>query len=221
MSLPNLTFLETHRAMPLLTLPLRSSVVTLEGARVLLSPASTLTEAELRAAGEVTDIVAPNLLHTEGMTTAAAVFPGARLWGPGGVQERLPALRWHGVLGRDAWPYESELRQVAIAGMPSVRESVFLHVRSRALLVADLAFHIEESKGFGAWLILHAFGTYRRFATSRFYTGFVKDRQAFVASLVELAALDFDVVVPAHGTIVMTDGKARLLAALAERGYAV
>ncbi len=222
MSLPGLTFLETVRAMPLLVLPVRSTVVRLEGGVTLfVSPGSTLTEAELRSAGEVTDIVAPNLLHTEGVVSAAAAHPSARLWGPEGAQEKQPSLRWHGVLSRDPWPHEAELRHVAIGGMPGIRESVFLHVRSRTLLVTDLVFHLEDARGVGAWLFLHAFGTYRRFAVSRFYTRQVKDRDAFARSLGAIAALDFDAVVPAHGSIVTDGGKARLLAAFAERGYAV
>ncbi len=219
MSFDHLKFIEVEIQMPLMKLPVRTSLIELERARVLLSPASTLTEAQLRDAGEVTDIIAPNLFHTAGMKSAAAVHPRARLWGPVGIKEKLPELSWHGVLGVDAWPYDDELRHVALRGMPGFNESVFLHQRSRVLLVSDLAFNLEESRGIGAWLILSVFGTYRRFGVSRLFLRAVKDRAAFLESLQRIAALDFAHVAPAHGRVVSEEAKGKLLGALRERGY--
>jgi hypothetical protein len=215
----HLRFIEVALQMPLMKLPVRTSLIELERARVLLSPASTLTEAQLRDAGEVTDIIAPNLLHAGGMKNAAAAHPRARLWGPVGIKEKLPALSWHGILGVDAWPYDEELRHVALGGMPGFNESVFLHQRSRVLLVSDLLFNIEEPRGIGAWLILHLFGTYRRVGVNRLFLREVKDRAAFQDSIQRIAALDFSHVAPAHGGVVSERAKEKLLAALRERGY--
>ncbi|AKI98949.1 hypothetical protein ATI61_106329 [Archangium gephyra] len=219
MTFDHLKFIEVELQMPLMMLPVRTSLIELERARVLWSPASTLTEAQLREAGEVTDIIAPNLLHGGGMKAAAAAHPRARLWGPAGIKEKFPELSWHGVLGADPWPYDDELRHVALRGMPDFNESVFLHHRSKVLLVSDLVFNIEESRGLGPWLILHLFGTYRRLAVSRLFLRRVKDRAAFQESIERLAALDFSHVAPAHGRVVSEEGKQKLLAALRERGY--
>jgi hypothetical protein len=219
MTFDQLKFIEVDLQMPLMKLPVRTSLIELERARVLLSPASTLTEAQLRDAGEVTDIIAPSLLHSGGMKSAAAAHPRARLWGPVGIKEKLPALSWHGILGVDAWPYDGELRHVALRGMPDFNESVFLHLRSRVLLVSDLVFNIEEPRGMGAWLILNLFGTYRRLGVSRLFVRAVKDRAAFLESIKQIAALDFAHVAPAHGGVVSEGGKEKLLAALRERGY--
>jgi hypothetical protein len=221
MTFDHLRFIDVELQMPLMKLPVRTSVIELERARVLWSPASTLTEAQLRDAGEVTDIIAPNLLHGGGMKAAAAAHPRARLWGPAGIKEKFPELSWHGLLGVDPWPYDDELRHVALRGMPDFNESVFLHQRSKVLLVSDLVFNIEEaqSRGIGPWLILHLFGTYRRLAVSRLFLRYVKDRAAFQESIERLAALDFSHVAPAHGRVVSEGGKQKLLAALHERGY--
>lgn len=221
MSFDHLKFIEVEIQMPLMKLPVRTSLIELEGARVLLSPASTLTEAQLRDMGEVTDIIAPNLFHSGGVKAAAAVHPRARLWGPAGIKEKAPELPWHGILGVDAWPYDGELRHVAVRGMPDFNESVFLHHRSKVLLVSDLVFNIEESRGIGPWLILHVFGTYRRLGVSRLFLSRVKDRAAFQDSIERIAALDFSHVAPAHGRVVKEEGKAKLLTALRERGYTV
>jgi hypothetical protein len=162
--------------------------------------------------------VAPSLLHTAGMKSAAAAHPGARLWGPPGVREKHPELKWHGVLGVDPWPYESDLPFVALAGMPKVKEHVFLHKPSQALFVTDLAFNLTDPKGAGARLIYSLFGTWRRFAVSRLFLLYAKDRAALGRSLEPIAALDFRHVVPSHGEAMLDDGKARLLAAFRERG---
>lgn len=216
-----LTFIDASRRMPLLDLPIRTTVIELEGARLLFSPASTLSKAQLDGLGEITDIVCPSLLHAEGMAAAAASHPRARLWGPAGIREKVPALTWHGIVGSDPWPWATELPFVEIAGQPEMNEIVFLHARSKSLLVTDLVFNIERPSGAGAWIILHIFGTWRRFAVSRLFLRYVKDRGAFGQSMKRIAALDFDAVVPSHGEVVASGGKARLLAALRERGFEV
>ncbi|MGA9523807.1 MAG: hypothetical protein WBV82_20265 [Myxococcaceae bacterium] len=219
MTLPNVTFLDSAIQMPALMLPVRSVVVELEQARVLLSPGSKLSAQQLRDAGPVTDIVAPTLLHTAGMPAAAAAHPNARLWGASGCREKLPTLKWHGVLGVDPWPHERELVHIPLEGMPQLNESVFLHARSGALLVSDLVFNIADPKGFGSWLVYSVFGTYGRFAVSRLFLRYVKDRAAFERSLQRIASLEFDHIVPSHGSVYSGGAKAKLLEALRERGY--
>lgn len=222
MSLQNLTFLETDRAMPLMRLPLRTTVVQLDdGARVLIAPASTFSSELLRGAGAVTDIVVPNLLHTEGMRAASIAHPRARLWGPVGAAQKHPALHWGGVLGGDPWPYERELPLVPLAGMPTVNECVFVHPASRSLLVTDLVFNIEHPQGLRAWLVLELlFGAWKKLATPRLLVRMTRDRAALRSSLARVTEHPFDHLVPAHGSVVRRDGNARLLAALRERRLA-
>lgn len=213
----NLSFIDAVVQMPLLPLPVRCCVVEVEGGKVLISPSSALTEEELRAAGDVTDIVAPSLLHTAGMKRASAVFPRARVWGPEGCEQKQPTLVWTGRLGIDPWPWEQALPFVALRGMPAFNEVVFLHRASRSLLVTDFVFNLVDARGVGAWLILNMFGTWRRFGVSRLFLRGVKDKAAFKASVEEVMALDFDHVVPSHGSIAEGNGKALLQASLVER----
>jgi len=217
MSLPGTRLVEAKLPSLLMTLPVRSAVFELSDARVLWSPASSLTPAQLRELGEITDIVAPSLLHTGGVPGAAAAHPSARLWGPRGAREKQPALGWHGVFGVDAWPYDDELAVVPLDGAPKVREHLFLHRASRALYLVDAVFHVNDPEGPLTGLFLRMFGTYRRFAVSKLFLSMVRDRAAFEASVARVAALDFDHVVMAHGEAVLGDGKARLLEAFRER----
>lgn len=218
MNLPDLDLHTTVKRMPATDLPVTTSVAQLDRARVLLSPASTLSPEALRSFGAITDIVAPSLLHTAGIPGAAAVFPEARLWGPPGAAAKLPAVRWTGTLGVDPWPYEEELALLPVAGMPKVQEHLFLHKASRSLIATDLVFNVVEASGPGAWLFLHLFGTWRRLAVSRLFLRFVKDKARFRASLQRVAALEFDNLVPGHGAVVEGRGRERLVAALRERG---
>ena len=215
------TYLDATRKMPLVELPVRSAVIALDRGRILLSPAMNLTDAEIEETGAITDIVAPNLFHLDGVPRAAAKHPNARVWGPVGAKEKLPDVTWQGILGVDDWTHEKELAHVGLAGMPTVNESVFTHRASRTLLVSDLVFNIRGSRGFGPWLIFSLFGTKDRFGVSRFFSRMAKDKAAFEGSLKDLFALDFDAIVPSHGNVVPSGAKELLREALAERGYAV
>ncbi|MCI0570894.1 MAG: hypothetical protein L0Y66_09090 [Myxococcaceae bacterium] len=217
MSLPKTRFLDSTLRSPLMHLPVRTAVFELEKARILFAPGSKLTPEQLREAGPVTDIVAPSLMHTAGMKAAAAAHPDARLRGPVGVREKHPELTWHGILGVDAWPFESELALIPLPGMPSLAESAFLHHASKALYLTDMVFNISEPKGLAAWAFFRMCGTYRRFAVSKLFLRYAKDRPALEAAAARIAALDFQHVIPSHGEAVLNDGKSRLLAAFRER----
>lgn len=219
--LANLTLLDAERSMPLMKLPLRTVVVELKAARVLLSPASTMTVDELARLGDVTDIVAPNLVHLEGVPAAVKAHPKARVWGPKSAQKKAPEIAWQGTLGVDAWPYEDELALLPVEGMPRMKESLFLHRESKALLATDFAFNMGAPPGIGPRIVLGMFGTYGRFGVSRLFLMMVKDKAAFRRSIAPLADFDFEHLVPAHGGVVSQDAKPRLLAALSERGYAI
>ncbi len=213
----SLTYLDSVKKMPLLALPVRSPVVQLAGARILISPGSTLTAAQLASAGAITDVVAPSLLHTAGMPAAAKAFPAARLWGPRGVKKKQAGLTWHGILGEDAWPYDAELKAIPLKGLERTREFVFVHKATRSLIVTDLIFNMVHQRGLGARLLLGLFGSYQRFAISKALLLLANDRAALRASLAAIASEDFDTLVPSHGDVVASGGKARFVAAVRER----
>lgn len=217
MSLPGTRLVEAKLPSFLMTLPVRSAVFELADGRVLWSPASSLSVESMRELGEITDVVAPSLMHTAGVPIAAQAHPSARLWGPPGADRKQPGLTWHGTLGVDPWPYEPELALLPLDGAPALREFAFLHRPSKALYLVDMVFHVTEPEGLATGMFLRTFGTYRRFAVSRLFLSMVKDRPAFEASVARLADLDFEHVLMAHGQAVLGDGKPRLLAALRER----
>lgn len=203
-----------------MTLPVRTTVLKLSNGTILLSPGSKLTKEQLEQLGEVTDIVAPNLFHCAGIKLAAEVFPEARVWGPEGVREKKTQFSWTHILGKDKWIFENELTHIVLEGAPGVQESVFIHTKTETLYVTDLFFNLRNASGLGARIILGLFGTYRKFALSKFFKGFIKDREAFEVSLKKIFSHNFNRIVMAHGEVLENAHQAAIEAAR-ERGFRV
>ncbi len=206
--------------MPLLKLPARTVVVKLEAAVVMISPSQSLQslEKELAALGPVTDIVAPNIFHNLGIAGAKTQYPTATLWGVLGVEKKLKGTKIDKLLPTDEWPYHEELPAFQIDGQPKINETVFFHVESKTLIVQDLCFHHTDGKGIGYNLVFRMFGTFRRFAVSKFFAKMSKDKNATRTSLAAILDLDFDNLIMAHGRIIQGGAKPLLIEALKERG---
>jgi hypothetical protein len=191
-------------------LPVRTVLAQLSTGRVLISPGSKLSGDQLRALGRVDDLVANNCFHSGGMAQARAVFPTANCWGVAG--QNYPHT-----LDPNRWPHQKELPMIQLHGMPKINETVFIHRQSKTLICADMVFNLDDAKGFGSWLILTMFGTYRRFGVSKFFLMQLKDKAAFQRSLTELFEHDFDNILMAHGSPIISNAKTLLLKAFAER----
>lgn len=213
-----LTFLETTLKMPLMKLPVRSVAAQISHGTVLISPGSRLEPSQLKDLSHVTDIVAPSLIHAAGVHKASAAYPEAKTWGVPGLKKIKPRTNWTNELKEQLWPYQDELAAIQVNGMPQIKEVVFVHKKSKSLIVADLCFNMTDQRGLGPWLILNLFGTYRRFGVSRFFLKYIKDKKAFQDSLKKIFSHDFENIIMSHGEIIRGDGKPRLLKALEERG---
>lgn len=213
-------FLECKIHMPLMDLPVRTTVVTLSNAKVMISPGSKLTKEDLKKAGAVTDLIAPCALHCAGIPLACEVFPQARIWGPKGIQLVKPEIPWTHFLDEKTWPYQDELKLIELKGLPRNSECAFVHKKSKLLIVQDLFFNIRQPQGFGAWLFTHIFDTYDRFAMSRLFKSFIKDKAAFKVSAQQILEEDFTHIAVGHGAL-FEGGPAEVLAAFQERGFKV
>ncbi len=207
--------------MPLVQLPLTTSLITVPQGKVLLSPHPALTTGEFQRMGQVTDIVAPNLFHHLGIQKAVAAHPQAKLWGVAGFENKRKDIHWDSFLDAGHWPHQAELAAIHLAGMPKINEFLFLHKPSKTLFVTDLCFNVLDGSGFGGWLIYTIFGTYKRLAVSRFFIKAVTEKAPFQQSLAALFTYDFDHMVVCHGWVVKGAARAKLLLALKERGYVI
>src|SRR5205823_6174850 len=81
-------------------------------------------------------------------------------------------------------------------------EVVFHHRPSRTLICSDLLFNITHPATAMTSVALTLMGTKGRFAASRAWWLFRRDRTALKMSLDHLLTWDFARVVPAHGDVV-------------------
>jgi len=206
--------------MPLMTLPTRSTVVRLRGNQLAIispGPLGAHEHGALSGIGTVEYLIAPNLFHHLHLPAAVATYPQAAVFAPEGLAAKNKQLR-----GMTLNPMSAlspiagdELLSMQVDGVPKLAETVFLHVPSRSLIITDLAFNIEQPRGLGTYLVFNAFGTYRRFRTSRLISMLAKDRAAATASARAILNWDFERVVVSHGDIVQDNAKERMREALA------
>jgi hypothetical protein len=167
-------------------------------------PIDDALAAEIAGLGRVLYVVAPSAYHHMFAGKFAARFPEAKLFGAPGVARKQPALAFAGTLADpltdgSAPPWSGEIDQILIEGAPKLSEVVFFHRASRSLLVSDLFFNVTEPETWSTGLVLRMMGTYKRFARSRAWKLFCKDRQALKTSVEKVLAWDFVRVLPGHG----------------------
>ncbi len=215
----DITLIRSTVKLPLLNLPVCSPVVDLNGVKIIISPGSQVSDQDYQKLDGITDLIAPNLLHSAGIKKALDKFPVANVWGAPGIKKLKPHINWHSEIDTKNWPFSSELQAYMIEGAPALNEIVFYHKKSKTLIVTDLCFNMTQITGLGALVLLNIFGTYRRFAISRLMHMFVKDQQAFGDSIRSLMNLDFENLIVGHGEPVLKNAKSRLAEAFLERGF--
>lgn len=197
----------------------RMTVIRLgDGSLLLHSPIALVPELrrELDALGSVRYAVAPNRFHHLYAGDVARAYPGSRLWVAGGVERKRPDLQIEGVLGDDppeAW--KGEVDQARFRGRPFENEVVFLHRKSRTLIVCDLLFNFGPRAPWATRALMRLLGGYGKPGPTRIDPLLIRDRRAARESLQRILEWDFDRVVVAHGEVLESGGPAVL-----RNGYA-
>jgi len=197
--------------------PTRMTVVRLnDGSLALISPVpiDDRLAGEPVALGPVSHLIAPNLEHHLHLTPARRRYPEARLLGPAGLAAKEPGLTFEPPEARDVALFGGILAATAIEGAPRMEETVWLHVPSRTLIVADLVFNIETPPSWQTSALLLVTGTRGRLAQSRVWNFLAKDVASTRASCRRFMAWDFDRLIVAHGNVIASGVKARLTGAL-------
>ncbi len=198
------TYVHVMRSPGAVRIPARMNIarVGAEGALWVHSPVpiDDALAAEIGALGRVLYVVAPSAFHHMFAGKFAARFPGAKLFVAPGVARKQPELAFAGTLADGSVaPWSAEIDQIFLEGAPRMNETVFFHRASRSLLVSDLFFNVTEPETWTTGLVLRMMGTYKRFARSRAWKLFAKDRQALKTSVEKVLAWDFVRVLPGHG----------------------
>jgi hypothetical protein len=209
---------ETEIKMPFMVLPVRSTLVSIKNARILLSPGSKLPREEYKKLEEITDLVATNNFHVAGIKKALQYFPQATVWVPTDAKIDFESQNIK-ILGRDPWPYTDQIEILEVKGIPQVNEFLFYLKEQKSIYVTDLFFNLVNTSGWGAAIILRLLGTYKKFGFSRFLNKFVKDKDLFLTSLRPLKQWSMETLIPSHGEILSGPISQLIEKALSERNY--
>ena len=195
----------------------RTTVIRLRQGGLLLhspGPLDDAVRAAIEKEGPVRALVAPNALHHLFLPENAAAFPGAGIWAAPGVREKRKDLDGLVELG-DTPPelWAGDLEQVAIEGVPRMRETAFFHPASRTLLLTDLVFNFQHCEQWTMRLLMRINHAYGRFGPSRVMRSMIRDKPALRGSLERILAWAFDRVVVTHGDVLENAGRATLRAA--------
>ncbi len=200
-------------------MPARATIVRLPGGELVIHsplPIDDQVAAELASLGEVRFLVAPNRLHWMFVKGAITRYPNARVIAAPGLERKLPdvALTPLPASGRIEGMGD-DLRVQRIEGAPTMTEHALYHERSQSLIVTDLLFNVQRSKGFMAGLFLRLVGAHGKTAQSRVWRMVVADRVAAARSAAAVLSWDFERIVVAHGDVVSDAAHERARLALA------
>jgi hypothetical protein len=192
-------------------LGVRMTIIKLNsGGLMLHSPVSYEDDIrkQLDSMGDVCAIVAPNWMHNLFLCDWINAYPNATYYKPPGMPKiKISPIKEEN-LGDDApSAWQGEFEQHMVKGMPQYNEVVFCHKASRTLILTDLAFNIHSASSASEKLFLRLNGAYRRFGPTRIFKTFIKDRNAFKASIDHILQWDFDSIILSHGEIVCRGGK--------------
>jgi hypothetical protein len=100
--------------------------------------------AGLKNLGPVEYVVAPNWFHDLYLAKYRAAFPAATFWGPSRLQKTLGTRIVDRALDGDCTvSWFDELPHVTLKGVLTFDESVFLHISTRTLIVADFLMNLS------------------------------------------------------------------------------
>ena len=152
--------------------------------------------------GPVAHLVAPNKIHSLGITPWKALYPSAKVWASPAFHRRHPGIAVDAALTNDVkTPWRGEIDHCVIEGHAVLDEVVFLHKPSKTLIITDF---IQKHEAAGeAWV----WRGIKRMAGILGADGgvpldirlSVRDKAALRRSLDRVLDWDFDNLIVAHG----------------------
>jgi len=171
-------------------------------------PMTAQLRTEVEALGPVHHIVLPDFYHHLHVGPWSLAFPKARVHAPPRMAQKRPDLRIDAELSEAPHPdWATELKPFYISGC-GLRETVFLHPRTKTLIVADLVENF--ARGSPHWFTrgyLRLAGLDGRAGFSRLFRFIYGNRPRARASLDRVLAEDFDRVLLTHGEPIPRGGK--------------
>ncbi|EWC44306.1 hypothetical protein DRE_01132 [Drechslerella stenobrocha 248] len=204
------------------------------GGLVVFSPTPLTEEATATVnslGGQVAYLVAPDLEHHLNLGPWKAAYPDARVIGPSLLYSKRQKQGNEDV--RFDLPYTAANKKqldlpadlaadfdIEFFDGHGAQEVVLLHKPSGTLIQADLLFNLPSHEQFskaggnagsGFWtrLSMHLFTSVVGKSQQRtVWYGFTKDKKSFSDSIKRLDGWEFDRIIPCHGDVIETGGKA-------------
>ncbi|MEM6255966.1 MAG: DUF4336 domain-containing protein [Cyanobacteria bacterium P01_D01_bin.156] len=201
-----------------LAITTRMTIVRLSSNELILISPIALEDTDcqqLNALGTVRHIIAPNLFHYMFLDKAQAIYPEATVWGVEGLAEKCPNLKLDALVNQpgsfdnelDYLPFKRFATIMPPQGIAMANETVFLHRSSRTLILTDTAFNFDKNSSLSIRLGTRLLGGYNKLQPTRLEKG-TRDKVSLAGSVRQILAWNFDRVIPGHGSIVETNGKA-------------
>jgi hypothetical protein len=188
----------------------------------VISPIRLTTQliADLQGLGEVAYIIAPNRYHHLFAAAFQQQYPRAKFLAAVGLAEKCPHLPIDVVISESAGQIGDRLfyRQFPGLYMPSLggadplNEVVFYHPESRSLVITDIAFHFDRTSARLTQAIAKLIGVYDKLQLTILEKWLIRDKAAMEVAIRSVLAWDFDRVIMAHGSPILTGGKSMLKA---------
>jgi len=200
----------------------RMTVVKLKTGALWVHSPVKLTDTikvDLEELGPVGCVVAPSCVHDLYLDDYAKAYPDVSFYTAPGFKKTAEfeqSAHTPGPSAPEVWA--DEIAQIRVAGVPRINEVVFLHKRSRSLIVADLVFNINHRKRLLDRLALRLYGCYGRATPSRLFIYIIRNKESFSKTLERILQWDFERIIVGHGDIIENDAKEILRTAYENKG---
>lgn len=204
----------------------RSTAVTLNSGDVWLvasTPLNQETKGKLDEIGPVKYIVAPDAEHSLYIADYHKAYPSAKVIGVEAlIQKKQGIVTFDGAYGKDPegtkYGFEPEITACYFSGFAN-KDVAFLHAPSKTLIEADLIFNLPAKEQYsnttssGRLPIVGDLLTPFTIMHKRFLNTATVDKVAMKRDAKTVAGWDFDRIIPCHGDVIETGGKAAWLEA--------
>ena len=197
-------------------LRLRMTVIKLSDSSLWIHSPTALTpqlKNEVEQIGKVKYIVGASNGHNLWLQEWQLSFPKATLYVSGKIPQKLKLIDYQLLDGFFYNPWKSDLIHAYMTGVPFFNESVFLHTKTRSLIVTDFIQNHTNNRPSGLAGIIKRFifepiGFKGICIAPPLKIGFtIKDKPGFTAFVQKVNAWDFDRIIVTHGDIIEKNAK--------------
>ena len=180
-------------------LPLRSVLIRLKNQELLMiSPThpSDALVSEIKKKGHLKHIIAPNVFHHLFVSKMKDFFPESKTYCCAGLEKKKKNFKFDEIIEHTLPSiFENDLDFCLVNTGKFYRELVFFHLESETLILTDLFFNIENSKGLSKLFWKFYLGK-NKFGSSKLVKFFLK-RSKNPFPLEKISSWDFQRVVMA------------------------